>query len=308
MGFSSLLSIKFFIIVSALLAYTFNANAKEKNLVQLDKACKKDNFKACDKIVKIQKRQAQKEISIQASLENRINCIRNNAEACFNEAFDNDSLGNIKEANKFYEKACSLKLASGCNNRAYHAKKAKQIAIAKEFYLKACDLGEMKACSAIGSIEIRNDDLHEAYKYFAKACDGKAVHGCYNMGWVQAQWQNFKLANHYYQMACKQKFKDACENIEVIADRLQESLAKDYGPEKELNKDVECTKILNADFLPLATNSANSAYGANVSVAVNAAITKVNYSIFNQKKECGAKNIRLPASHRLPYTGVEDKY
>lgn len=297
--FSISLTLKTYIIFLG-----FVAEAQQVSLIELDRACKKNDIKACDEVVKIQRKEAQKEASAKTSLKNRINCIKKDAEACFSEGFDQDALGNLKEANKFYEKACDLKFARGCNNRGVHAKKAKQMDIAKNFYLEACELGEMKACSALGSIEIRNDDLYEAYKYFTKACEAGTAYGCYNMGWVQAQWQNFKLANQYYQIACKKNFKEACENIEVIAERLQKELAYDVNASPKVSSPVPCEKNLKAEFLPMTKSSA---YGGNVADAVNSAITKVNYEIFNRKKECGAKNIRLPASHRLPYTGVEVK-
>lgn len=282
--------------------------ADQALLRKLNKACKAQDQSACNQIFMIQRRQAQKETSVQDSVQNRIKCNKNDAEACFDEAFDEDALGNLKLANTFYEKACELKLARGCSNRAFRANEAKQNEISEKYYTKACDLNDMKACNVLAMSKIEKDDLYEAYNLYKKACDAKFYLACYNMGWVQAQWQNYKLADQYYQMACKEKIVKACENRETIRPRLLSELGRSEEKIKIQdnfsNLDVACEKVLKFDYLSVIPDKPSGVISYD---AVNSYLTKANYRLFNRKKECGAKNIRLPASHRLPYTGLEVK-
>jgi TPR repeat protein len=204
---------------------------------------------------------------------------------------------------KNFIKACNEKNAESCLFLArYYGKELKPIKTI-EYYQKACDLNEMRSCNVLGVSQIYNDDLYEARKYFVKACEASFTMGCYNLGWVEAQWQNYVAADKYYKIACDNKLKEACENILVIADFVKEELKK----EKETPVIVECNKALKTDFIPLAEKPQTSEQ-AEFYYKIGKVLTKVNYNLFNRKKECGASDIALPAKYRLPYTGIEQQY
>jgi tetratricopeptide (TPR) repeat protein len=278
-----------------------------------DKECTEQDKSACQKATEAQPKLKRTDAIWKTSLQGRINCNKDDAESCFKLGLHEAERGNLTASKKFYEKACQLKHGDACNNRAYQASQENQKDLSKKYYKKACDLGVMLSCNVMAYYEIIKDDLYEAYKLYTKACDAKFYLACYGMGWVQAQWQNFILADQYYQMACKEKIKEACENIEAIAERVQKSLKKNSASEKTPMNDIPCERAVKANFLPLVKTQDFNPYGnaakatRSAGYAVNSAITQVNYGIFNRKKECGIKNLKLPLSHRLPYTGLEVK-
>ena len=131
----------------------------------------------------------------------------------------------IKEANTYYKKACSLDDGEGCfilgKNHKVGKGFIKDIFKANDYYKKACDLDEGYGCIHL-AINYDNGegfkkDIVKANDFFKKACDLGHSDGCFYLGQNYNKGkglkQNIFKANSYYKKACDLDDGRGCNNL-----------------------------------------------------------------------------------------------
>ena len=122
----------------------------------------------------------------------------------------------IKEANKYYQKACDLNNdADGCASLGYNYKYGygitKDLTLANKYNKKACDAGSGRGCNYLG-VNYRDGagfekNMQNAYSYFKKSCyDYNYARGCTNLGEILCIYGNYTNAKQEAQDALNKAY------------------------------------------------------------------------------------------------------
>ncbi|MBT5095059.1 MAG: sel1 repeat family protein [Halobacteriovoraceae bacterium] len=106
--------------------------------------------------------------------------------ACKNDAFTCYLLGNhyvdekndSKNANRFYQKACSKKYSAACFELGYHYDLQNDLKGTKRYYSIACAYNHEKACYNLGLYLEKLKSTKEAHSYFKKGCELMHTRSC----------------------------------------------------------------------------------------------------------------------------------
>lgn len=161
----------------------------DKAVKLLHKACKYENFKACNKIAEIYKQG------------NIVIIDYTKVDEYYRDSFN----FSMKQCNKDSYKACrnlSYLYENGFGINQSYAK-------SDEYTLKACDVGDGYSCHKMGTYNYSNID--EYVKYTNQACNLKFSTACLDLGNMYMNGYNYGFINvtkkldialNYYNMAC----------------------------------------------------------------------------------------------------------
>ena len=154
-------------------------------------------------------------------------CTLDNAKACNNLAWIEESEKNFDKAHKFYTMACSKNHKMACSNLGFLYENAtgvkRDIQKAKKLYKEACDAGQKIACSNLKELnkkekEIRKDKVEVEKE--EKECMNKDSKSCAYLGVRYFNgtgvFKNLKKAREFYEKGCDGGNMMSCSNLGLM--------------------------------------------------------------------------------------------